>query len=82
MRLWLAATSGIRWVFLHTILPHPSLSQLSLIAILAVVVIELPAGLCTSSRVYSRSLLSMSTVQLWLTGATCDTFVSSFRSGP
>ncbi|KAF8480573.1 hypothetical protein JB92DRAFT_3040936 [Gautieria morchelliformis] len=79
MRLWLAAASGIRWGFLCAILSHPSLLQLScdwwcLEKVRTFVRCpELPTGLCTSSRLDSRSLLS--TVQLWLTGATRDAFV-------
>ncbi|KAF8509042.1 hypothetical protein JB92DRAFT_2949335 [Gautieria morchelliformis] len=86
MRLRLAATSVIRCGFLHALLPHPSLLMLSSICNTGDSCedfgqcSELHAGLCTSSRLDSRSLLS--TVQLWLMGATRDVFVLSFRCGP
>ncbi|KAF8487842.1 hypothetical protein JB92DRAFT_3020072, partial [Gautieria morchelliformis] len=84
--LRLATTSGIRWGFLRAVLPHLSLLQLScdwwcLEKVRTFVRCpELPAGLCTSSHLDSRSLLSA--VQLWLTGATRDAFVLGFRCGP
>ncbi|KAF8491557.1 hypothetical protein JB92DRAFT_3005912, partial [Gautieria morchelliformis] len=76
--LRLATTSGIHWGFLRTVLPHLSLLQLSCGDFGQCP--ELPAGLCMSSHLHSRSLLSA--VQLWLTGATHDAFVLGFRCGP
>ncbi|KAF8478270.1 hypothetical protein JB92DRAFT_3047950, partial [Gautieria morchelliformis] len=77
--LRLAATSGIRWGFLHTILPHLSILQLDSCDWWCLEKVGTLVNARNCPCLDSRSLLSA--VQLWLTGATRDAFVLGFQCG-